>query len=67
MSQRCKEAQTAWHTAEKAAKQSCALPHDEVLTTLVNVHIVGGSAGKVTELEGATMRTAVVLALIDEL
>ena len=68
VSQRCKEAQTTWYTAEKAAKQSCALPHDEeVLATLVNVHIVGGSAEKVTELEGATMRTAVVLALIDEL
>jgi len=68
VSKRCKEAETAWHTAAQAARQSCALPHDEdVLATLVNVHIVGGSVQTVTELEGATMRTAVVLALIAEL
>ena len=68
VSRRCKEAETAWYTAAKAARQSCALPHDEdVLATLVNVHIVGGAAEAVTQLEGATMRTAVVLALISEL
>ena len=68
MSKRCKEVETAWYTAAKAARQSCVLPRDEdVLATLVNVHIVGGSAETVAELEGATMRTAVVLALISEL
>ena len=68
VAKRCHEAETAWYTEAKAARQSCALPHDEdVLATLVNVHIVGGSAQTVTELEGATMRTAVVLALIAEL
>ena len=53
VSKRCQEAETAWYTAAKAARQSCALPHDEdVLATLVNVHIVGGSVETVTELEG---------------
>ena len=37
------------------------------MATLVNVHIVGGSADLVDQLEGATMRTAVVLDLIDAL
>ena len=56
------------YTATKAAEKSCVLPHDEdVLSTLVNVHIVGGSVDMVGSLEGATMRTAVVLALTQEL
>ena len=43
--QRCKDAEAAWKTAKSAAFNSCQLPHDEnVLATLVNVHIVGGSA-----------------------
>ena len=68
VSARCKEAETAWYAAATAAKRSCALPHDEdVLATLVNVHIVGGSAEAVAELDGAAMRTEVVLALISEL
>ena len=68
VSARCKEADTAWYAAATAAKRSCALPHDEdVLATLVNVHIVGGSAEAVAELDGAAMRTEVVLALISEL
>ena len=54
--------------AMTALREARALPHDEnVLATLVNVHIVGGSADSVVEIEGATMRTAVVLALISEL
>ena len=58
VSARCKEADTAWYAAATAAKRSCALPHDEdVLATLVNVHIVGGSAEAVAELDGATLRT----------
>ena len=65
---RCKDAEKAWMTAASAARRSCALPHDEdVLATLVNVHIVGGSAEAVAELEGATMRIAVVIELITEL
>ena len=68
VAERCRDAQKQWKTARSAAYNSCRLPHDEnVLATLVNVHIVGGSAEAVSELQGATMRTAVVLALISEL
>ena len=68
VAQRCHEAETTWYTVTKATEESCVLPHDEnVLATLVNVHIVGGSVEMIGSLEGATMRTTVVLALISEL
>ena len=45
-----------------------ALPLDEnTLATLVNVHIVSGSSDLAKHLEGITMRTRVVLRLIDML
>ena len=41
------------------------LPHDEeMLATLLNVHIVGGSTDLATHLEGATIRPAVIEELI---
>ncbi len=44
------------------------MPHSEdVLATLLNVHIVGGTKELVEHLEGATMRTEVVLGLIAQL
>ena len=57
-----------WRTATPAARRACALPRGEdVLATLVQAHLVGGSAAAVKDLDGTTMRTAVVLALISEL
>ena len=45
-----------------------ALPHaEDVLAALVNVDIAVGAKDLVCHLEGATMRTGVVLALIEEL
>ena len=65
---RCVEAQDSWETAIKASRKSLELPHsEEVLATLVNVHIVGGTIDLVKYLEGATMRIEVVMKLIDEL
>ena len=45
-----------------------ALPHsEEVLASLVNVHIVGGTVDLSAHLEGAKMRPKVVLGLINKL
>ncbi len=65
---RCVEADKNWAVAVEAAKRSVALPHDEdVLATLVNVHIVGGSKNLVEALQGAKMRTGKIQELIREL
>ena len=53
---RCKEANNNWSKATKAVQASIALPHtEEVLATLVNVHIVGGTKDLVEHLAGATI------------
>jgi hypothetical protein len=63
---RCQEAELK--NAINAAERSLTLPHSEdVLATLLNVHIVGGTKDLVEHLEGATMRTEVVLSLIAQL
>jgi len=65
---RCAESQADWATALEAAQQNATLPHcEDVLASLVNVHIIGGSKDLVECLEGATLRTGVVLQLISEL
>ena len=66
--ERCREASKNWHDTCEASQQLITLPHSEdVLAALVNVHIVGGSKDLACHLEGATMRTDVVLSLIGEL
>ena len=64
---RCQEPELK--NAVDAAQRSLALPHSEdVLATLLNVfYIVGGTKDLVEHLEGATMRTEVVLSLIAQL
>ena len=65
---RCSEASAKWDVALEKYRSTVALPHaEDVLAALVNVHIVGGAKDLVSHLEGATMRTGVVLALIEEL
>ena len=65
---RCVEAGSNWTDALAAARQSMRLPHDEdVLATLVHVHLVGGAKDSVEALKGAKMRVGVVLSLINEL
>ena len=66
--ERCQEATRQWQDTCQHAKESITLPlGEDILAALVNVHIVGGSKDLVCHLEGATMRTDVVLALIAEL
>ena len=52
------EADANWQQALDAARASdMALPHgEEVLASLVNVHIVGGTVDLTAHLEGAKMR-----------
>ncbi len=65
---RCREARAAWSENLQAVKNTTCLPHsEEILATLVNVHIVGGTKDLVEHLAGATMRTEVVLGLSAEL
>ena len=65
---RCLETDNNWQRATEAARRTVGLPHDEeVLATLLNVHIVGGSKDLVDHLQGAAMRTSVVRCLIGEL
>ena len=66
--QRCIDANINWKKAVEASRKSMALPHDEsVLAALVHVHVIGGNEEVMKSLEGATMRTDVVLSLIGEL
>ena len=63
---RCQEAELK--NAVDAAQRSLAMPHSEdVLATLLSVHLVGGTKDLVEHLHGATMRTEVVLSLIAQL
>ncbi len=62
----CQEAELK--NAIDAAQRSLALPHSEdVLALLLNVHMVGGTKDLVEHLEGAAMRTEVVLSLSSQL
>ena len=45
----------------------CASTHEDILATLVNARIVGGTKDLACRIEGATVRTQVALALIDAL
>jgi len=64
--QRCSEAQQNWSKTSQAVRNAWQLPHEEtILSTLLNVHIVGGTTDLAAHLQGAKMRPAVVLKLID--
>ena len=74
--QRCREAYQIAHSQERRTVrrkdlvnvESCALPHSEnLLATLLNVHIVGGQKDLAKHLQGATMKAEVVEQLIDGL
>ena len=65
---RCTNTDIAWTTALAAPRRFRALPPGEdVLATLVRIHMYGGSPQLSKQLEGATTRTAVVPARISEL
>ena len=61
--------ETAQTSDREKLRDKCSnalLPHDEdLLATVLNVHIVGGSKDLVNHLEGATIRPDVVLKLIE--
>ena len=70
---RCREAMETAHLIDRRTGRratvpdgsNIALPHDEaLLATLVNIHVVGGHKDLGEHLKGATMRPAVVEALI---
>ena len=63
----CILAEKEWKKATEASENSILLPHnEEVLATLVHVHVIGMNKD-IDAVTGATIRTRVVLSLINEL